>query len=181
MRGRLGEGCIEAVEIDADAADQARRNAANSPWSSLIRVECIDISDFTAVSGFDRIVCNPPFFRNSLRCPDAGRNTARHNDSLSFEKLSERAAALLKDGGLLCVILPYDASESFVKYALAEGLNLCRKTDIITALGKSPKRSLLAFTKQNSGLETDVICMYDSDGKESSEYVELVKNFYLKY
>ena len=181
MAAQRGAGSVTAVEIDADAADQARCNAANSPWSSLIRVECTDISDFTAVSGFDRIVCNPPFFRNSLRCPDAGRNTARHNDSLSFEKLSGRAAALLADGGMLCVVLPFDASESFVKCALAEGLNLCRKTDIITAPGKSPKRSLLAFTKQNSGLETDVICMYDSDGKESSEYVELVRDFYLKY
>ena len=181
MAAQRGAGSVTAVEIDADAAGQARRNAANSPWNGLICVECTDISDFTANSGFDRIVCNPPYFRNSLRCPDAGRNTARHNDSLSFETLAGCSARLLADGGLLCVVLPYDASDSFVKCALAEGLDLCRRTDVVTAPGKTPKRSLLAFAKHSSGLDADVICMCDSDGKESPEYVELVKDFYLKY
>ena len=181
MAAQRSEAQVTAVEIDADAAGQARRNAENSPWNGLICVECTDISDFTANSGFDRIVCNPPYFRNSLRCPDAGRNTARHNDSLSFETLAGCSARLLADGGLLCVVLPYDASDSFVKCALAEGLDLCRRTDVVTAPGKTPKRSLLAFAKHSSGLDADVICMCDSDGKESPEYVELVKDFYLKY
>jgi tRNA1Val (adenine37-N6)-methyltransferase len=172
MAAQRGAGSVTAVEIDPDAAGQAAENAANSPWGGLISVKCTDISDFTANLGFDRIVCNPPFFRDSLRCPDEGRNTARHNDSLSFETLTERSADMLADDGLLCVVLPYDAVDVFCKCALKEGLNLCQKTDVITAPGKSPKRSLL---------KSDVICMCNSDGKESLEYAELVKEFYLKF
>jgi len=181
MAAQRGASHIDAVEIDPDAAGQAQKNASNSPWRDRIDVVCTDISDFTADYKFDRIVCNPPFFRNSLRCPDEGRNTARHNDSLSFERLIECSAGLLGDDGLLCVVLPFDAVETFVKCALNEGLNLCRKTDVITAPGKTPKRSLLAFGKHCVELKTDVLIMCDSDGKETSDYVILVKDFYLRF
>ena len=181
MAAQRGAGRVQAVEIDPAAAEQARQNAANSPWNDRINVKCTDISDFTADFKFDRIVCNPPYFRDSLRCPDSGRNTARHNDSLSFETLVKRSEALLSPDGLLCVVLPYDAVEVFVKCALVAGLNLCLKTDVITAPGKSPKRSLLAFGKECVALKTQVIAICDSDGKESQEYVGLVRDFYLKY
>ena len=181
MAAQRGAGNVTAVEIDPDAAEQASENAVNSPWKDRIFVRCTDISDFTADSGFDRIVCNPPFFRDSLRCPDAGRNTARHNDSLSFETLAGVSSDMLSDDGLLCVVLPYDVVDAFVKCALNEGLNLCRKTDVVTAPGKTPKRSLLAFGKHFVELKTDVIAMYDSKGKESLEYINLVRDFYFKF
>lgn len=181
MAAQRGAGSVVAVEIDPSAAEQARQNAANSPWNDRINVRCTDISDFTANSGFDRIVCNPPYFRDSLRCPDSGRNTARHNDSLSFEKLVKCSAGLLLPDGLLCVVLPYDAVEIFVRCASGEGLNLCLRTDVLTAPGKSPKRSLLAFGKGCQNIEKRVLMICDSDGKESSEYINIVKEFYLKY
>lgn len=181
MAAQRGAESVLAIEIDPEAAGQAHQNAANSPWKDRISVKCADISDFTADSVFDRIVCNPPYFRDSLRCPDSGRNTARHNDSLSFETLVERSAGMLSDDGLLCVVLPYDAVEIFVKCASDSGLNLCRKTDVVTAPGKTPKRSLLAFGKRCLELETDLLAMCDSKGKETLEYVNLVKDFYLRF
>ena len=181
MAAQRGAGSVTAVEIDPDAAGQASQNVSNSPWKGEISVICTDISHFTVDSEFDRIVCNPPYFRDSLRCPDAGRNTARHNDSLSFETLASCSADMLSHDGLLCVVLPFDAVEVFVKCALAAGLNLRLKTDVITAPGKSPKRSLLAFGKECYELKTQVLAICNSDGKESPAYVELVRDFYLKY
>ena len=181
MAAQRGAGSVTAVESDHDAAGQAAENAERSEWSGLIEVVNADIAGFTSESGFDRIVCNPPYFRDSLRCPDAGRNTARHNDSLSFETLAWRSADLLAADGLLCVVLPYDAVDVFAKCASIAGLNMCRRTDVITAPGKTPKRSLLAFGKLDFELRKDVLTMCDSDGKETSDYIELVKVFYLKF
>lgn len=181
MAAQRGAGSVAAVEIEPAAAEQARQNAANSPWKDRILVKCTDISDFTADLEFDRIVCNPPYFRDSLRCPDEGRNTARHNDSLSFETLVGRSADMLSADGLLCVVLPYDAVEVFVKCASNAGLNLCRKTDVVTSPGKTPKRSLLAFGKQRFELKTDLLVMCDSKGKETLEYINFVMDFYLKF
>ena len=157
MAAQRGAESVTGVEIDPIAAEQAYKNALNSPWTEKIIIECADISHFNAGCGFDRIVCNPPFFRDSLRCPDPGRNIARHNDSLSYEKLAECAANLLAPDGLLCLVLPYDAVDVFARCALNEGLNLCKRTDVVTAPGKAPKRSLVAFESQCRPLEKDIL------------------------
>ena len=181
MAAQRGAGRVTAVEIDHDAAEQARENAAGSPWADIIDVRCTDIAHFTAVSGYDRIVCNPPYFRDSLRCPDSGRNTARHNDTLSYETLALCAARLLADDGMLSLVLPYDSVNEFIKCAAAQGLDLCLRTDVVTAPGRAPKRSLVAFKKNSPSLKTSVLEICGSDGKETAEYVNIVRDFYLKY
>lgn len=181
MAAQRGAGSVTAVEIDLQASQQALCNAANSPWKERISVQCADFAHFTADLKFDRIVSNPPYFRDSLRCPDQGRNAARHNDSLSYETLTRCAAPLLTPDGLLCVVLPFDAVGDFTKCAAVQGLSMCYRTDVITAPGKQPKRSLLAFGKQETELRTDVLAMCGSDGKETSDYINLVKDFYLKF
>ena len=181
MAAQRGAGRVTAVEIDPDSAVQARANAANSPWADRIDVVCSDIALFNAGFRYDRIVCNPPYFRDSLRSPDSGRNTARHNDSLSFETLSACASRLLADDGRLCLVLPRDAVETFSRCAAAQGLDMCHRTDVVTVPGKSPKRSLVEFGRSCSGLETDVVSICGPDGKETSEYINLVRDFYLKY
>lgn len=181
MAAQRGTGRVTAVDIDPDAAGQARANAANSPWAERIDVVCSDIALFNAGFRYDRIVCNPPYFRDSLRSPDSGRNTARHNDSLSFETLSDCASRLLADDGRLCLVLPRDAVETFSRCAAAQGLYMSHRTDVVTAPGKTPKRSLVEFGLNCSGLKTELVSICGSDGMETSEYVNLVKDFYLKY
>lgn len=181
MAAQRGAGQVTAVEIDPDAAAQAASNSARTDWAEIITVVNADIAHFTACRRFDRIVCNPPFFRDSLRCPDAGRTTARHNDSLSFETLALCSADMLEPDGLLCVVIPFESVGEFAKSAAGAGLNLCKRIDVVTSAGKAPKRSLLAFSKSYSGLETGVLEMFGSDGKETPDYIELVKEFYLKY
>lgn len=181
MAAQRGAGRVTAVEIDPLAAEQARRNAGNSPWAGRIEVVNADIAHFTAESGYDRIVCNPPYFRNSLRCPDSGRNTARHNDSLSYETLALCASKLLVRDGLLCLVLPYDGVEAFTRCAAQAGLEMCSRTDVITAPGKTPKRSLVVYGKGFRTLVAGVLEICGSDGNETSDYINLVKEFYLKY
>ena len=181
MAAQRGAGSVTAVDIDPDAAEQAGQNVACSPWAGTVHVECVDIGSFVTECRFDRIVCNPPYFRDSLRSPDSGRNTARHNDSLNYETLVLCADRLLADDGRLCVVLPFDATEDFIKCAAATGLDLCLRTDVVTAPGKTPKRSLMAFGKSCSKLETGVLEICGSDGKETPEYINLVRDFYLNY
>ena len=85
------------------------------------------------------------------------------------------------DDGRLCLVLPRDAVETFSRCAAAQGLDMCHRTDVITVPGKIPKRSLVEFGRNCSGLETDVVSICGPDGKETSEYINLVRDFYLKY
>lgn len=181
MAAQRGASRVAAVEIDPDAANQARANAARSPWADRIEVLCADIAHFNSDSRFDRIVCNPPYFRDSLRSPDAGRNAARHNDTLSFETLSACASGLLADDGLFCLVLPWDSVETFSMCAAVHGLFISHRTDVVTAPGKLPKRSLVELGRSVTCTKTDLVEICGSDGNETSDYINHVKDFYLKY
>lgn len=178
---RVPEAIVTAVEIDPEAASQAAGNIAASPWKDRINVVSADIREYRPGISFDAILCNPPYFRNSLRCPDKSRSTARHGDTLSFEELALSVQEMLSPDGHFHVVLPYEAVPDFIKASSACGLQLHRQTDVRTKAGKQIKRSLLESGKLYRMFRHDEITIIDNTGYESDEYVNLVKNFYIKY
>lgn len=171
---------ITAVEIDENSAGQAAENAAMSPWHDRISVIHSDILHFSSDEQFDTILCNPPFFRNSLRCPETGRNNARHCDTLSFDSLLNKASSLLSEDGEFSVILPSDSASAFTGTAASAGLQMHRMTDVITRPGSGPKRTLLSFGMEWRNCKRTVLEMRDASGNPSPAYIMLVSNFYLK-
>ena len=181
MAAQRGAGSVCAVDIDPEAVAQARENVEHSDWAGLIEVFCIDIAEYCPDVKYDAIVCNPPYFRDSLHSPYPGRNTARHDVTLNFETLARCAACLIKPEGLLSVILPCGAVNTFVGCAGTCGLYPVRRTDVVLSDGATPKRSMLALSKSGGPVVTDLLKMYDSTGKETDEYKELVRDFYLNF
>ena len=182
MAAQRGADSVVAVEIDEKAAAQAAANAALSKWKDIITVVHSDIACFSDTDKhFDAVVCNPPFFRDSLRSPDSVRSQARHNDTLSYEKLAEMANCLLSDNGLFSLVLPYDMGDIFISVAAKNGLYLCKRTNVVTRKGNLPKRVLLSLSKQVKVCVTDELVMFDELNNETSEYIYLVRDFYLKY
>ena len=94
------EGQVVAIEIDSEASSQAAENVSRSPWSERMEVINADIRTFVDDEGFDVIFSNPPYFMESLKCPDRKRSDARHTDSLSFDDLMRSASSLLKQTGI---------------------------------------------------------------------------------
>lgn len=154
-------------------------NAA-SPWKDRIEVELQDIGHFTSEALFDVIVSNPPYFADSLKCPDGQRNIARHTDSLDFDKLAESAARLLHPEGAFSVIIPTDGKEFFLRAATRYGLHLSHQTLIHTTPGADPKRVLLAFKFSVGQCVTDNLTIELSRHVYSEEYIALTKDFYLR-
>lgn len=182
MAAQRGADSVVAVEIDEKAAAQAAANAALSKWKDIITVVHSDIACFSDTDKrFDAVVCNPPFFRDSLRSPDSVRSQARHNDTLSYEKLAEVVNCLLSDSGLFSLVLPYDMADTFISVAAKNGLYLCKRTNVVTRKGNLPKRVLLSLCKQVKVCVTDELVMFDELNNETSEYIYLVRDFYLKY
>lgn len=171
---------ITALELDSDASVQASMNFKESPWSDHMECLNIDVKEFDSNVKFGTILCNPPFFRDSLRCPEASRNSARHGDDLSFESLSACASHLLAPDGLFSVIIPFDAVQTFIRAAALNLLYPVTRTDICTKQGKCPKRTLLCFSHRLSPCSHNLICMTTTSGEKSDEYSSLVGNLYLK-
>jgi tRNA1Val (adenine37-N6)-methyltransferase len=184
---RTGGGAqISAVEIDSEAAVQARENASETPWN--IDVYNNSIQDFAleCQEKFDLIVSNPPFFVNSLKAPEKSRNTARHTDTLSFEDLVISAEKLLADKGLFTVIIPYSSESDFIKIASANNLIADTIIRVIPKVGKEAKRSVITFCKGNENVNcninvTELVIEKEERYCYSDEFKSLTADFYLKH
>lgn len=172
---------ITGIEIDRDAAEQASQNASDSPWGDRISIINADIRQFHSDDTYDAILSNPPYFSRALHSPDGGRNSARHDDSLSFPELTNASARLLSPQGVLHVIIPSESVPAFTGAAATSGLQLHRISQVITRCGKAPKRTMLSFGKYFSEVISEELAIAGDDGNETREYVRLVKDFYLKY
>ncbi|WP_317191225.1 tRNA1(Val) (adenine(37)-N6)-methyltransferase [Hymenobacter sp. BT523] len=176
---------IEAVEIEAAAAAQATANAAASPWPGRICIHALGLAEFAATqpAPFSHIICNPPFFRQSLRSPDAARTTARHEaaDTLSFEALAAFAAAFLRPGGLLTVLLPPPEMQVFAHEAAGLGLHPATQLVVRHRPGSRPLRHIVGFRREAAQVaETElVIRSATDDGAYSAEFRALLAGFYL--
>ncbi len=177
--GDLEGKCITAIELDSAASAQAADNFAVSPWADSMECLNSDVRKYDCGHRFGTILCNPPYFRNSLRCPDSSRNSARHGDDLSFEDLAACVARLLEPDGLFSAILPSGALPTFIRAFALNALYPVRRTDVCTVAGKAPKRTLLAFSCAASPCSVSLLALAGTDGKASAEYTALVKDIYL--
>ena len=178
---------ISAIDIDQSSIEQATENIKNSLFAQHITTYHTSLQDHNPQEKYDAIVCNPPYFVASLKCPDAGRTQARHTDSLSFEDLLFHSARLLNDGGSLSVILPVTEGNQLIDLAPKYGFTLTHLTEVHPTPTAPPKRLLLQFVKQNSQLNHSSLLISHSSltieitrHQYTPEYIALTRDFYLK-
>ena len=128
---------------------------------------------------YDLIVCNPPYFEDSLPSPDPRRAEARHNVSLSYDELFECASALLTPKGRLSLIVPARHLETVTAAARDQKLFLIRKTNVYPTPHSNAKRHLLEFSKTERELEENDLVIETSRHCYTPEYKELTADFYL--
>ena len=132
---------------------------------------------------FSHIVCNPPFFRKSLRSPNTARSTARHEaaDTLTFEALNAFAAEFLQANGLLTVLLPPAEMQAFELAAAAVGLFPATRLVVRHRPGSKPLRHITGFRRAvGPPQETELtIRTAEDETVYSSAFQDLLRDFYL--
>ena len=179
---RFPEASIDAIDIDEAAVEQARENFAVSPWPDRLHAYQAKVQEWQG--SYNLIVSNPPYFQNSLKNPDKGRQTARHTDTLSYAELLRHSARLLTEKGLLALVLPAEAEQEVRGLAAAELLSLTRVTRVYSKESKPARRVLLGFEKSISrdtdiSITEDSLVLENEIGGRSAAYQELTKDFYL--
>ena len=172
---------IKGIDIDVDAVRQARENVSETPWTDRITIEEADACRLpeTESRRYDIIVSNPPYFTETVKCPDRQRHTARHTDTLTFSALLRTVSLLLQEKGRFSVVLPAAAEDSLVTEAAMHHLYPCRRTAVQTKAGVPPKRVLLEFRREIMRCHHDTLTIEESPGVYSAQYRALVKDFYL--
>lgn len=172
---RCPEAEVEGIDIDEAAVAQAKENGVRAFQARL--------QDWKSNIGdcYDLIVSNPPYFQNSLKNPDRGRELARHTDSLGYEELIAHSARLLKEEGQLALILPAEAEEEIRNLAARYSLFPTHITRVYSKETKPARRVILAFSRKNSivDLIEDSLVLEDEKGGRSAAYSKLCEEFYL--
>ena len=172
---RCPEAEVEGIDIDEATVAQAKENGVRAFQARL--------QDWKSDIGncYDLIVSNPPYFQNSLKNPDRGRELARHTDSLGYEELIAHSARLLKEEGQLALILPAEAEEEIRNLAARYSLFPTHITRVYSKETKPARRVILAFSRKNSivGLIEDSLVLEDEKGGRSAAYSKLCEEFYL--
>ena len=175
---------IDAVEIDKGSYLQASENTAASEWGGRINLFNLPVQDFTVATDnkYDHIVANPPYFVDSLLPFGEARSTARHTGSLTYADLLSCVSQLIAPDGIFTVIIPADGEEGFTKTAAESGLNVLRKCIVFTVAGTAPKRVMLELSRILGRVEAVDLAIEAGDGGGyTAEYMELTRDFYMKF
>lgn len=194
---------IDAVEIDADACQDAAANFNAAPWAGIsFGLHNVPLQEFSGsgaadwaagAAGYDLIFSNPPYFISSLKNDSQAKTTARHTDTLSQRELLFYSTPLLKEGGTLAIILPVVEGEEllrkveFMANAAVEASHTAlfpsRICYVHTVERKPAKRLMLEFVKcapsNRPTMRREQLVMM-SGGANTPEYAELVGGFYLR-
>ncbi|MDE6650345.1 MAG: methyltransferase [Muribaculaceae bacterium] len=189
MAQRCPEAEVIGIDIDGASVDEAKENIENSPWSDRVDiVEC----DFPVgmstgkENGFDLIVSNPPYFDSGVSEIVTSRERARHQGSLSPSSLLEASRLLLRQEGMVAMVVPYELSSALEEKASGLGYRLMRKCLVRGHADAPYKRTLLQwrlgnelFSHSDPGIE--YLTLEVSNGMPTEDYQKLCRDFYLKF
>ena len=175
---------IDAIDIDAGAAEQATVNVLASPYTSQIEVKHMPLDKYaeTCSYRYDLIVSNPPYFEQSLKCPNGQRSLARHTDSLSLDDLFTAAAKLLTPTGRIALVLPADQFKQVETVAVRSNLFISKCNWVHPTPTSLPKRILIELVRATDAKERveEHLVIELARHQYTPEYIALTKSFYLK-
>ncbi len=179
---RTSDATIVGVEIEPSSAEQARCNAAHSPWCQRIEIVESSIQRYISELPFDVILSNPPYFVDSLHAKSESRTTARHTVALSFEELISAVERLLSPHGHFSLVLPPHETELFDELSRGR-LHLWRRCCVAGKVGGVVRRVMSEYSlSPTSSVEHDNLAIRATPPEEyTEEYRCLTADFYLKF
>jgi tRNA1Val (adenine37-N6)-methyltransferase len=183
MLAQRCDAIITSIEPDSETFSEACDNVRMSKWSGRIKVIHTDLQNFENENQkFDLIVTNPPFFSDSLRNPDPRKSAARHNDSLSTVDLLDGVIRSLKGDGHFQLILPYVEGNIFIAEASKYSLYCNSILKIKPTQTAEIRRLILKFSRiQKKPVESFLTIERGRRHEYTEEYINLTKDFYLKF
>lgn len=171
--------CIDAVELDINAAQQARANVLASPWAGRVSVIERAIQEHQAAP-YDLIVSNPPYFVAGQSFSDPARAMARHTGALDSHELLAACDRLLSPHGEVALVLPTAMADEILCISANYDLHGICYTAVITREGKEANRVLLLLGRGLNRCERGEIVIHSAVGGYSDRYIHLTSPFYLK-
>ena len=168
---------ITAIEIDNHGFEELKINVENSPWASQITCLNNDCKTYQFNQIFDVIVCNPPFFVDSLQSPYIQKNKAKHTIYLHWQDVFKIAQQYLSKQGYFYLLSPAINHIEIKNVGLKWGFNLIQEISIFSNKKKPALRTMFEFSK----IKGDTIYTNFYIKNEQNEYskdMEMILNDY---
>lgn len=164
------------LEIQPDAAETARENAAVNGVADRCEIRCGDLrekADLPEAGAFDLVVSNPPYFPvgSGYSAPEGSRRAAREERLCTLDDLCAAAERLTRWGGRFCIVhRPERLSELFVTLT-KHGLEPKRLRMVCRTEADAPSLVLVEAQRgANPGLTIlPPLALYDAAGAPSAE------------
>jgi tRNA1(Val) A37 N6-methylase TrmN6 len=161
---------VTLIEIDPELARLAAENAARNGLEDRVHVVRVDIDnlDVETLAPADRVLMNPPFNdpRRHNVSPDPKRRAAHVSDPGLLRRWTAKAAALLRDDGVLTLIWRADGLESALG-ALQPAFGGVSVLPVYPRQGVEPIRVLVGAVKGDRWSRNDCsgLMLNDAAGK----------------
>jgi tRNA1Val (adenine37-N6)-methyltransferase len=170
---------IDAVEIEASAFNQAKQNIESTNWKNQIKIHHTSMQDFIPTKKYDFIFSNPPFYENDLKSNDSSKNLAKHDSGLSLETLISFVDKNLSDTGFAALLLPFHRKKHIEDLLKDFSFSIVAQTLVKQSASHNYFRTMILFSKQNAIPQENEINIYEERNKYSTEFLHLLKAYYL--
>jgi tRNA1Val (adenine37-N6)-methyltransferase len=181
---RFADAKIDAVEIDAPAAQTTERNFKGSPFADRLTVYPLGFeSYFEQFPGkkYSLIVSNPPFYIGSLKSPGAKKALAKHTDVDLFEKLIKTISTHLTPNGCCWLILPVALAETITELALQQNIYPQKMIKVHSYAHSEPHRIVLCLSFDQISAQITNFTIYSERGIYSEEYQKLLQPYFIVF
>lgn len=171
---------IDGVEINAEAAIQAKENVSASHWSDRINIIQTDVAVFAQDWTYDYLIVNPPFFRKSLLGPDQARNAARHTQLLDDKMLLNVADKLLSPTGSIAILLPPVEFSLLEKLFLESGWYCSDLLKVYRWVDSPPVRVVALFSRiPVAATQKETLVIHKDANSYTPQFEDLMRPYYL--
>lgn len=179
MAQKFPDLMIDAIEIEAVIAEQARINIANSPFHQQITVIEADFLKWQTEKRYDTLISNPPYFDQHLKKQASEKNTAIHADQMNHQLMISKVASLMtKEARFYCILPPYEMGQLII---------MAEKTGLypieVTAIFNTPDkhyRDIVCFSFDKTTTTASQLLLNDKNGHKTDEFHRLMSDFYLE-
>jgi tRNA1Val (adenine37-N6)-methyltransferase len=173
-------GKINGIEIEQASYEQALENIHASPWKDRLNLFYNDASLFQQPHQYDYIVSNPPFYEGDLKSDKYKNNLAKHDDGLTLANLLDIADINLTANGKLAILLPYHRMQYAEQIAPSANLFVTHRLLIRPTAAHAYFRSILLLGRELQTITTNVLTIKESNDEYTADFINLLKDYYLK-
>ena len=180
MIAQKNDVLIDAIEIDKEAAEQAKENVAASPWKEKINIINKDVLQWKTEKKFEVIVSNPPFYEKEIRSEKKLKNIAHHDEGLKLAALFEFVKNHLTENGFFFLLLPAKRQTELEALLKCHGLYLQKMIFARQSFSHQPFRLMIKGSHQKTDdIPVKEITVKNNQQQYTPEAISLLKDYYL--